>query len=140
MNSLFFDLTRTISYLSVLLDCSCMSGFVSIIDESSEEEEVKVVMKEEHEMDVAHSWMEVGGFLALADKTKPRHSTGVVVAGISLYLVWLSLSNHSFTVLWLSMAFVTDPFFLFPGVGFVEMGQLAMGGSTTIGDRGAAED
>ena len=40
-----------------------MSGFISLTDKSSEEEEVKVVTKEEHEMDVAHSWMEVQGCL-----------------------------------------------------------------------------
>ena len=38
-----------------------MSGFVLLADMSSEEEEVKEVTKEEHEIDVAHSWMEVGG-------------------------------------------------------------------------------
>ena len=45
-----------------------MSGFVSLTDDSSEEDEVKKIMKEEHEIDVAHSWMEVGGFLALAEE------------------------------------------------------------------------
>ena len=43
-----------------------MSGFVLLADESSEEEEGKEVTKEEHEIDVAHSWMEVGGFPTLA--------------------------------------------------------------------------
>ena len=45
-----------------------MSGFVLLTDESSEEEEVKEVTKEEHEIDVAHSWMEVGAFPALAEE------------------------------------------------------------------------
>ena len=44
-----------------------MSGFVLLADELSQEE-VKEVTKEEHEIDVAHSWMEVGGFLALAEE------------------------------------------------------------------------
>ena len=96
-----------------------MSGFVSLTDESSEEEKVKGVMKEEHDMDVAHSWMEVGGA-----SIGREGNTRVVVSGISLCLVLLSLSNYSFTVLWLFLAFVTDPLFsFFPGVGFVEMGQ-----------------
>ena len=43
-----------------------MSLFVSLTDKSSEEEEVNQVTKEEHVIDVADSWMEVGGFLALA--------------------------------------------------------------------------
>ena len=67
-------------------------------------------------------------------------STGVVVAGISLYLVWLSLSTYYFAVLWLSMAFVIDPFSSFSGVRFVQMGQLTMGGSAAVGDGEAAED
>ena len=49
-----------------------MSGFVSLADKSSEEEEVKEVTKEEHEIDVAHSWMEVGGLLALAEEEAQR--------------------------------------------------------------------
>ena len=39
-----------------------MYGFVLLADQSSEEEEVKEVTKEEHEIDVACSWMEVGVF------------------------------------------------------------------------------
>ena len=42
-----------------------------------------------------------------------RRGEGVIESGISLCLVLLSLSDCSFTVLWLSMAFVTDPFPLF---------------------------
>ena len=45
-----------------------MSGFVSLTDESSEEEEIKVVSKEEHKIDVAQSWMKVAGFLALEEE------------------------------------------------------------------------
>ena len=40
-------------------------------------------------------------------------STGVVAAGISLYLVWLSLSTYSLTVVWVSLVFVKDPHFFF---------------------------
>ena len=47
-------------------------------------------------------------------------STGVVASDISLCLVLLGLSNYSFTDLWLSLAFVTDPFFLFfQGLGLL---------------------
>ena len=45
-----------------------MSGFVSLTDESSEEEEVKVVSKEEHEVNMACSWMEVGGMPPLTEE------------------------------------------------------------------------
>ena len=45
-----------------------MSGFVSLTDESSVEEEVKAVTKEEHEVDVAHSWMEVWVMPAMVDE------------------------------------------------------------------------
>ena len=45
-----------------------MSGFVSLTNESEEEEEAREVTKEEHEFGVAHSWMQVGGFLALAEE------------------------------------------------------------------------
>ena len=45
-----------------------MSWFVSLTDKLSVEEEVKEVTEEEHKMDVACSWMEVGGFLALAEE------------------------------------------------------------------------
>ena len=83
-----------------------MSWFASLTYESSKEEEVKEVTKEEHEMDVAHSWMAVGGFW----HWQRRKHRGCC-SRYFLYLVLLSLSNHSFTVLWLSPAFVTDPFF-----------------------------
>ena len=45
-----------------------MSGFVLLGDESGKEQEAREVTKEEHELGVAHSWMEVGGFPALAEK------------------------------------------------------------------------
>ena len=54
-------------------------------------------------------------------------------SGISLCLVLLSLSDCSFTVFWLSLAFVTDPFFSFPGAAFTEMSWLVKGGGTAIG-------
>ena len=45
-----------------------MSGFVSLADESDGEKEAREVMKEEHELGVAHSWMQVGGFPVLAEE------------------------------------------------------------------------
>ena len=36
--------------------------------ESEKEEEVRGVTKEEHELGVVHSWMEVGGVPALAEE------------------------------------------------------------------------
>ena len=92
-----------------------MSVFFLLTGDSSEEEEVKEVTEEEYEIDVDHSWMEVG-----VSSIGRGASMGVVVAGISLYLLWLSLSNHSFTVLWLSLVFVTDPFFSFQGLGLLK--------------------
>ena len=56
----------------VVSEFSCMSGLVSLTDESEKEEEVeeeiKVVRKEEHKVAVACFWMQVGGFLALAEE------------------------------------------------------------------------
>ena len=103
-----------------------MSWFTALTYESSKEEEVKEVTKEEHEINVAHSWMEVRGFW---HQQRRKHMD--CCSRYFLYMVLLSLSNHSFTVLWLSPAFVTD---LFSGFGFVEMGQLIMGGSAVVGD------
>ena len=45
-----------------------MPELVFLADESSEEEEVKEVTEEEHEVGVACSWMEVGGFTVLAEE------------------------------------------------------------------------
>ena len=45
-----------------------MSGFVSLTDESLEEEEIKAGIKEEHEVGVAHSWKKAGGFPVLAEE------------------------------------------------------------------------
>ena len=59
MNSPFFDLPETFP---------CMFGPVLLADESDKEEEAREVMKEEHELGVAHSWMQVGGFPALAEE------------------------------------------------------------------------
>ena len=39
-----------------------MSVFVPPADESSEEEAAREVTKEEHELGVVKSWMEMGGF------------------------------------------------------------------------------
>ena len=74
-----------------------------------------------------------GGFLALAEE----EATGAVEAGISLYLVWLSLPTHSFAVLWLSMPFLTDTLFSFSGVRFVEVQQLETDGLHKIELAGA---
>ena len=57
-----------------------------------------------------HSWMEVGDA-----SIGGGGGTGVVESGISLCLVLLCFPDCSFTVLWLSLAFVTDPFPLFQG-------------------------
>ena len=45
-----------------------MPWLVSITDESEEEEEVREMMKEEHEVGVVCSWMQVGVFPALAEE------------------------------------------------------------------------
>ena len=68
-------------------------------------------MDKEYEVDWAHLWVEVG-----SAGIGPGGGTGVVESGISLCLVLLSLSDYSFTVSWLSLAFVTDPFSLFQGL------------------------
>ena len=52
--SLFF-LTWTFSWGTVPLGFFCMSELVFLADESSDEEEVKEVTKEEHKIGVAHS-------------------------------------------------------------------------------------
>ena len=98
-------------------DSLCPFGIVSSADESSEGEEARVTTKEEYEVDWAHSWMEVGGA-----GIGGGGGTGVVESGISLCLVLLSLSD--FTVLWLSLAFVTDPFSLFQGLHLLRQASL----------------
>ena len=45
-----------------------MSASVSLPDESDEEEEAREETKEEHELGVVHSWMQVEGFPALAEE------------------------------------------------------------------------
>ena len=89
-------------------DPLCSFGVVSSADESSEGDEARVTMKEEYVVDWAWSLVEVGGA-----SSGRGGGTGVVESGISLCLVLLSLSGCSLTVLWLCLAFVTDPFSLF---------------------------
>ena len=45
-----------------------MPGLVSLADESDEEEEAREVKKEEQELKMVYSWMEVGGLPALAEE------------------------------------------------------------------------
>ena len=45
-----------------------MSGLVFLIDESGEEEVVKSETKEEHELGIIHSWMQVGAFPVLPEE------------------------------------------------------------------------
>ena len=84
-----------------------MSVFILPADESNEEEEAKEVMKEEHELGVVKSWMEIGGILALAEE----EAKGLLHELYLFYLVWFSLSTHSITAFFLSLIFVMDPIF-----------------------------
>ena len=45
-----------------------MPVFISPADESSEEEKARGVTKEDHELGVVKSWVEMGGLLALAEE------------------------------------------------------------------------
>ena len=47
---------------------SCMSGFVSLADESGEEGEACRVMTEKSELEVVHSWLQVVGQPAWAEE------------------------------------------------------------------------
>ena len=49
-----------------------MSWPVSLRYESEKEEEVRKVSKEEHKVGVVHTWMQVGGFPALAEEDEAQ--------------------------------------------------------------------
>ena len=73
-----------------------MSVFVSPADESSkEEEEAREVIKEECELGVVKSWMEMGGIPVLAEE----EMQGLLCEVYPFYLVWFSLSTHSINAL-----------------------------------------
>ena len=65
--------------LSCFLSDSCYTlEFVSLIDESSDEEEVEsstVFSKEQHEVDWACTWEKAGGVLALAENEAQSYSS-----------------------------------------------------------------
>ena len=111
MGSLFSKanpLDQTSVYQIFQPDPLCSFEIVSSTDESAEGEEARVTSKEEYEVDWVWSWVEVGD--ANIDRGGGRW---FVESGISLCFELLSLSDCSFTFLWLSLAFVTDPFSLF---------------------------
>ena len=71
-----------------------MSMFIWPTDESSKDK-AKEVIKEECELGVFKSWMEMGGVPALAEEDVE----GLLCEVYPFYLVWFSLSTHSITAL-----------------------------------------
>ena len=70
--------------------------FVLPVDESSEEEEPREETKEEQELGMVKSWMEVGGFPMLVEEAQKLLWE---VYPLFFYLAWFSLSIHSATAL-----------------------------------------
>ena len=76
------------------------------------------------------------GVLALAEE----EAKGLLSEVFTFCLILLILPDCSFTILWLSLAFVTDPFFLsFPGTPFVKEGQWTERRGTETRDRGTTK-
>ena len=96
------------------------SVFILPADEPSEEEEAREVTKEEHELGVVKSWMEIGGVPALAEE----EARGLLHDVYPFYLVCFSLSTPFYHCSYfLSLIFVMDPhFFPFSGFGSVKEG------------------
>ena len=84
-----------------------MPVFVSPADESNEEEEAKEVTKEEHELGVVKSWIEMGDILVLA-KRKCRDYCVRYILFIWYGSVFQPILSLPF---FLSLIFVMDPFF-----------------------------
>ena len=81
---------------------------VLLTDESEEEEEIREVTKEECELGVVHSWMEVGGVPALAEE----EAQGLLFK-LFLFAGYSVTLHLYFLVLYLSLTLVTDPMFFF---------------------------
>ena len=117
---------------------SLISWPILFTDESDEEGEVTAETKEEWEMGVVQSWMEVGGFPALYEREVQSllHEVLVFVQhnSISFFL------DYAVPILWLSLTCQIMFLFLLSGFGFVTMGEKAKGGGTTVGGRRVGQD
>ena len=74
------------SYGNILLGFSLIPWLVSLADESDEGEESRGETKEEQELGVVKSWMEVGGLPALAKE----EAQGLLCEVYLFHLVWFS--------------------------------------------------
>ena len=74
------------SYGNILLGFSLIPWLVSLADESDEGEESRGETKEEQELGVVKSWMEVGGLPALAEE----EAQGLLCEVYLFHLVWFS--------------------------------------------------
>ena len=73
-----------------------------------------------------------GRVLALAEE----EAKGLLSEVFPFCLILISFPDCSFTVLWLSLAFVTEPLFLsFPGTAITKEGQCTERRGTATGDR-----
>ena len=94
-------------------------------------------MKEEQELGVIKSWMEVGVFQCLLKK-KHRNYCRRYIPFFLPGVVW-SFNPFCHCSL-LSLIFVMDPIFFFLGFGSTKEGQCTEGGGAATGDRGAGKD
>ena len=100
---------------------SCMSGFISLVDKSDKEQEVCGVMTEKSELEVVHSWLQVGR----STSSGWGRGTGVVTWGILFCLIHAWFSSYSFFVLFyipVSKSNLYDkfPFPLFQGLDLLK--------------------
>ena len=123
------------SHGKILLGFSLMLWFVSLANESGEGEELREETKEEQELGVVRSWMEVGDLSALTEK----EVQGLLREVYPFYLVWFSLSSYSISVLFvfLSLIFVMYPFF--SGFGSITKSKCTEGGGTVSRDWGVGQ-
>ena len=103
---------KTSAYQIFQPDPPCLFGIVSSADESSKSEKSKVTREEKYEVDWAHLWIEETGGASLMEEEMQQ-----LLSQVFLF-TWYCLDSLTvlFIVLWLSLAFVTDPFPLLQGL------------------------
>ena len=93
--------------------------FFFLADESVDEEVLRLQMKEEEDIDMLHSWMQVGGFPA-----QPEGDAWVLLLEVGLisFLFYMAFYSPLYSYLHISLSFYLS------GVGPAEKGQFPVRG------------
>ena len=136
--------------LFLLYTCAqfCFSTILSFLDESGEERAVQPLSKEEEEVEVMRSWVEVGGFAAQPEEEAKGLLSEASLSPCPPFSLPLSTSQLALNFPLQSLhSILTFSLFYFSGVRLTTDDQSTAGGgtrvggeSTTVGNRRVGKD